>query len=124
MARCGRSTFSAEGGKLGQRRLARRAGGWLQFNQTTLRTLNRQRGFMHPLRRFLLSFAWLLATGLRTPLHSEEASPAGDSAAEVSRFEAPEKVGVIADERIVESSGLAHSLYGGDRFWTHNDSGD
>jgi hypothetical protein len=36
----------------------------------------------------------------------------------------PRRIGILADQEIRESSGLACSLLDPDAFWTHNDSGD
>ncbi|UCD57033.1 MAG: hypothetical protein JSV16_14655 [Candidatus Hydrogenedentota bacterium] len=39
-------------------------------------------------------------------------------------YDQPRRLGVLADNEINESSGLARSLLNPDAFWTHNDSGD
>jgi len=50
----------------------------------------------------------------------------GDSPARPNRikYAKPRRVGVVADNRINESSGLARSIHKPGAFWTHNDSGD
>jgi len=48
----------------------------------------------------------------------------GDDRVGALRFGKPVKVGVLSDDDIRESSGLARSLSLPGAFWTHNDSGD